>query len=157
MVHQPQAIRYPGAVELRFPWRPHIAPGLIERLKATIPSHSRTYEPATKTWVVYEPWCDQALALVRLAFPDTVVVGPGARAHSEGPRQPEPRPMATERHYAALHLLPSAPPALVRAAYLCLVKENHPDLLPAPEKDRAHRTMCEINASFEALRADDAA
>ena len=68
------------------------------------------------------------------------------------PRDPRP-PFAADHHYAALHLLPSAPRELIDSAYRTLVKLNHPDRLPVPERDRGHRRMVEINGAYEALHA----
>jgi len=88
-------------------------------------------------------------------FPEAVVydADPRDQAPPARPRQP----LATERHYAALHLLPSASPAVVNAVYKTLVKQHHPDQLPASERDRAHVQMVEINGAYEALRAHGAA
>ena len=61
----------------------------------------------------------------------------------------EPRPRARRAEprdaYAALHLLPDAPPELVKVAYRCLSLRHHPD------RGGTHEKMVEINRAFETL------
>jgi len=64
-----------------------------------------------------------------------------------------PEPIRTSDHrLATLHLLPSAPPELVEAAYRCLSKLHHPDRVAPSERDRAHREMVAVNAAYTELR-----
>ncbi len=152
---EPRATRtIDGGVVLQFPWVDYLTPGLVESLKSTIPPHSRRYDPDTKLWHVSHLYAGQAIALLRRAFPDTQVIDASGFGRSAPPPRP---PMATERHYAALHLLPSAPPELVNSAYRTLVKLHHPDVLPAGERDRATRAAQQLNVAIEALRSAGAA
>ncbi len=144
-----------GSVSLQFPWVDYLTPGLVDALKGTIPAHTRRYDPHTKLWHVSHSYAAQAIALLCRAFPDTQVVDASGFGRSAPP--PPRQPLATERHYAALHLLPSAPPELVNSAYRTLVKLHHPDLLPAGERDRATRVAQELNVAIEALRSAGAA
>lgn len=150
MPHRGQAILYPACVELTFPF----SRDLIDALKATIPASSRSYNPETKTWTVRLPHDRQAVYLLKSFYPEAIII----EAHDPPPDFTRPRqPLAEERHYAALALLPSAPPPVVRAAYLAWVKLSHPDTLPPGERDAAHLRMCQINVAYEALRAEGAA
>ncbi len=141
-----------GSVLLAFPWKEHITPGLVERLKAAIPAPSRKYDPRTKVWTVGPLWADHAIYLLRQAFPDARVVN--AAEHTRTPPPPPRQPLATERHFAALGILPTCPPPVVNAVYKAWCKLCHPDTLPAPERDGATRRMQEINGAYEALRAE---
>jgi hypothetical protein len=148
-----RATRTPdGGVVLQFPWVDYLTPGLVDMLKGTIPVHCRRYDPATKLWRVSHPYAAQAIALLRRAFPDAQVIDASGFGHGAPPPPPR-QAMATERHYAALHLLPSAPPELVNSAYRTLVKLHHPDVLPTGERDRATRVAQELNVAIEALRS----
>ncbi len=137
-------------------WIDHIHPELVRRFKQ-IPAYARSYNPETKVWTVHALYAGQAIAYLREAFPTLRVER--LREHGGGDTPPPPprQPLTGERHFAALCLLPTAPPEVVNAAYRAWVKLAHPDALPAPERDRAHRRMVEINAAYEALRAEGAA
>ncbi len=140
-----------GAVLLTFPWVEHTTPGLVARLKAQIPASSRTYDPATKIWTVGPAWADHAIHLLRQAFPEARVLDAAGYTRTAPPPRP---PLATERHFAALGILPTCPPPVVNAVYRAWVKLCHPDALPAPERDGATRRIQELNAVFEALKSD---
>ena len=144
-----------GSVLLAFPWVEHLTPGLVERLKAQIPAPSRKYDPVTKIWMVGPSWADHAIHLLRQAFPDARVIDAAGYTRTAPP--PPRRPLATERHFAALGILPTCPPPVVNAVYRAWVKLCHPDALPAPERDGATRRMQEINVAYEALCAERAA
>jgi DnaJ-class molecular chaperone len=62
-----------------------------------------------------------AVSLLRAMFPDAVIEHAG---HRPGPQPTRP----SDQEYAILHLLPSAPPELVAAAFRCLAKLHHPDV-----------------------------
>ena len=156
MTH-PRVYRYPGRVELTFPWRKYITPDLIETLKDEVPPRVRSYNPATKVWTVYHPWEEHAIGLLREAFPDATVYGADPYTRKEPPRRPEPRALANAHHYSVLCVTPAAPPEIVSAVYRAWCKLTHPDALPAPERDRATRRMQEVNAAYEALKAQGAA
>ncbi len=154
-MHWPHATRYAGGVLLSAPFDPQKTPALVADLKRLIPAHDRRYNPATREWFIGRAYAGVGLGLFRRYFPTAEIFdAPGT---AEPPPPPGPEPLAGERHFAALHLLPSAPPAVVRAAYHALVKTHHPDTLPEPERDRAHLVMVTINGAYEALRAHGAA
>jgi len=137
--------RWDGVTELQFPYHP----GLIEALKVSIPARGREWHPATKTWIVTAAYTPIGIRLLRDAFPDAAVGSD--RTAPPPPRPPEPlRP--SDRFYAALHLQPTAPPALVHAAYRCLSKKLHPDKVPPGERDQAHRQMVAVNEAYGELR-----
>ncbi len=145
----PRATVHPNAAVLTFPYEPE----LIAGLKAEIPACSRTYDPDTRAWTIRVPYDDRAIRLLRRFFLGAEVVTAGAHQHhTPPPRRPEP--LARPDHYALLHVLPSAPPEVVRAAFVALAKKHHPDTLPASERDRAHTTMIALNAAIEALRVE---
>lgn len=148
MAHStPRATVYPTAVALVFPYEP----ALIEAIKRSVPAHARSYSPERREWTVKAPYDRYGLALLRQFFPGAEVVAAGGqRASAPPPRMP----LAGERHFAALCVTPAAPPEVVNAAYRAWVKLCHPDALPAPERDGAHRRMTEINGASEALRAE---
>jgi len=64
----------------------------------------------------------------------------------EGMRQPAPAPAGSP--HAVLHLLSSAPPEVIKAAYRALSILNHPD------RGGSHIKMVEINAAYEALAGE---
>ncbi len=125
-----------GSATLTFPYHR----GLVDCLKMTIPASSRTYDLDTKAWTVAPPYAGPALRLMRRVF--GYVAESGQTAHAAPPdpiRQ-------TDRDYAVLHLLPSAPPSLVEAAFRCLSKDLHPD------RGGPHEAMVRLNAAVTALR-----
>ncbi len=140
----PQArSRWDGSVEIEFPFNR----GLVEALKTEIPSSHREWNPDRKVWIVASPWAHTAVVLLREFFPDAG-------------RDPEPRPTPIRRSdeaYQALHLLPSAPPCVIEAAYRALVREQHPDIKSAAERDSAHEHMIALNRAIEVLRAEGVA
>ncbi len=126
-----------GTARLTFPYHR----GLVDCLKMTIPASSRTYDPATVAWTVAPPYAATARRLMRQAF--DYVAESGQTAHAAPPDPIRP----TDHAYADLHLLPSAPPALVEAAFKALSKEMHPD------RGGQHEAMVRINQTGSALRA----
>jgi hypothetical protein len=150
----PRATLFPNGVLLAAPYDRAKTPLLVERLKLRIPAARREYRPDTREWWAEVPYDTVALGIFGGLWPGCEIARAGERRSAPPPPR---RPLAREHHFAALHLLPSAPPAVVNAAYRALVKAHHPDLLPAPEQDRAHRAMCELNAAYEALQAEGAA
>jgi hypothetical protein len=101
---------------------PAHARAFIEDLKDAVPSRYRTYDPDFKEWRVWGGFEDLATALLLEHFPDAQV-----------PRQFHTNARAQIRqsgshHFQTLHLLPSAPPELIDAAYRCLAKKAHPDV-----------------------------
>jgi hypothetical protein len=106
-----------GGVELAFPYKRL----LVDLLKNEIPAYARTYDPEEKTWWVAAPYAQLAVDLLKSCFSD-------ARIERPSSRKPEPEPIrGTDRAFAVLHLLPTAPPALVDAAFRCLAKLHQRD------------------------------
>ncbi len=108
----------------------------IECLKLGIASTNRTYNPATKTWHIdrfackalqawlnncRQDWCAQVQSLNADdgEQPEEAWTPPPPR---QQPRQPK-----LADAYAALFLLPQAPPEVVKAAYRALSLKHHPD------------------------------
>ena len=155
MAHRnPCATRFPGGTLFSGSYEPIKTPAWVDGVKHLAPPSARSYNPLDKTWFVAFTYADQALALFRQLWPHAEV------RDARGAGTPPPRrpgALAAERHYAVLHLLPSAPPEVVDAAYRALVKRHHPDRLPAGERERATRVTQELNAAREALMAAGAA
>ena len=130
-----------GSIALTFSYRRWV----VDQLKAHIPVSERTYEPNTKTWYVSPPWGSVAIGILERSF-DHVHI------ERDGERRPEPSPIrANDQFYRDLHLLPSAPPAVVSAAYRALARLHHPDAGGDTSK------MQTVNGAFEALRLRGAA
>ncbi len=125
-----------GDVILTFPYNR----GLVEALKREEPSYARSYDPATKEWMVTQPYVAVAGALVEATFPDTEVID-----FSTNFSRPNPSPSAPDE-YRTLHLLPSAPQELVEAAYKCLSRLYHPDRGGDTQKMQA------LNAAVSVIR-----
>lgn len=133
-----------GSAILRIPYNRN----LIEALKLKVDSSFRSWDPIAKAWTVQPGWVEAALDLLRATFGQVEIAGEPLR----------PRPIRpTNRPYAELHLRPSAPPAVVEAAYKALARDRHPDRLPAHERARAHEAMVAINAAYAALRTEGVA
>ncbi len=135
--------KWDGSVEIEFPFNR----SLVEALKVHIPSSHREWNPERKVWIVAAPWAHTAVRLLRDHFPDAA-------------REPESRPTPIRRSdeaYRALHVLPSAPACVIEAAYRALVREQHPDVKSAAERERAHEHMIALNRAIEVLRAEGVA
>jgi len=149
----PRLTYYPTGVLLTAPYDAQLTPALVGELKRLIPQHGRRYLPDTREWFVVTAYEAQARAIFRSCWPHFAEEeGLGDDPGQRQPRDPCP-PLAVDRHYAALHLLPSAPRELIDAAYRTLVKLNHPDRLPVPVRDGGHHRMVAINGAYEALHA----
>lgn len=103
-----------GRAVVAFPY----SRAVVDRLKAEIPPACREYDPARKLWTVHQPYIHPAVRIVRSAYPDLEVEDLEATIVSTPVLDPD---------YAALHLLPTAPPELVAAAYKTLARIHHPD------------------------------
>jgi hypothetical protein len=105
---------------------------LIETLKSFVNPCYRFYDPGTRKWVVGEPATESFrrwLSYARTTFNAQVQwIGGEADADPEAewtpPPPPRPKPVDP---YKTLHLLPSAPPEVVKAAYKALAMKLHPD------------------------------
>ncbi len=106
----------------------------VSTLKSFISPGQRSYNPPTREWFVDE---DATHHMRRwLSYAETMI---GARVEWIGgatyedyeaecppPYTPPPRPKPVDP-YKTLHLLPSAPPEVVKAAYKALAMKLHPD------------------------------
>jgi len=82
-----------------------------------------------KCWTLPTSRYDELALWVAATFQREAVSWPDG-PHGQQQRQDAPRPAHTSplsQAYAALHLLPSAPPEVVQAAHRVLVKRVHPD------------------------------
>ncbi len=130
-----------GRVALAFPYDK----GAVAALKLGIPAGDRGFHRGTKIWTVSASWAERAVMLLRFHFPDLEVSRPDARAAPPAPLR------ETDPVFAALHLLPNAPPELVEAAYRVLARLMHPDLGGDGER------MAELNRAVAELRRKGAA
>jgi len=139
--HASATIQRDGWTRLVFPWHPQI----VEELKLRIPGAERRWVPERKYWTVTRRFSDLGIGIVRAVYPEITVVT--ERLHW-GDNEPKPPPIRkTDPSFAALHLLPSAPPELIDAAYRCLARLNHPDT------GGSTATMQRLNAAHDTLKA----
>ncbi len=111
----------------------------IDELKNTVPSSYRTYDPTRKIWTITDSDClNDWLYETRRAY--TVEVN-----YADAYQPPPPPKQQIVSPFTTLHLLPSAPPELVKAAYKTLAKIYHPDARGDGEK------MIAINRAFEII------
>jgi DnaJ-domain-containing protein 1 len=94
----------------------------VDTLKSFVEVPNRSYNPDTKTWNVsvsgYESltkWISYICQTIDADF---------KWSQPPPPRQPKRTGIDP---YAALHLLPTAPPSVVKAAYRALATAHHPD------------------------------
>ncbi len=118
---------------------------LIEALKDAIPAYDRTYSPATREWLIdasardsLEMWLDDARE----------VCGASVEWQPTKHERTRAKPRNETTAHATLHLLRSAPPELVRAAFKCLAQLHHPD---KPGGDT--EAMQKINEAYRRLAA----
>ena len=138
----PQAvINRDGTAVLTFPY----CRELVDDIKRTLMSHQRTYNPDTKSWTVTPGSATVAISLLRRYFGHDVVV-------TDLRNQQTPNADQRAKTFAALHLLPTAPPELVKTAYKTLALLSHPDR-PGGDGEQ----MRALNASYEALQEAGAA
>ena len=117
----------------------------IDTLKSFIPAHRRKYVPRLRQWFIAQEaeeatgrwlnYCCQHLQ----AEVDVDRTHKSASANERQPKVSDP--------YTTLHLLPSAPPELVRSAYKCLATLYHPDK-PTGDVEK----MKALNNAFDQLR-----
>jgi len=110
-------------------------------LKAWIPPSARNWYPDERVWRVSDShlaevrdWC------FRWFKADELLI------EEERPRPPRPAPAPVADPYSVLHLLPTAPPELVKAAYRVMSQLCHPDA------GGDHAAMVRINLAFERLQ-----
>ncbi len=116
---------------------------LIESLKDAVPAYDRTYSPASREWLIdasardsLEMWLDDARE----------VCGASVEWQPTKHERTRAKPPNETTAHATLHLLPSAPPEVVRAAYKALAMKHHPD------KGGSTELMQAINQAYERLR-----
>jgi hypothetical protein len=93
---------------------------MLEALKAAIPYRFRDWDPARKVWTIEPAYADLAIEMLLAHFPDAEIPLRG-RTRTTPIAPPPGNP------FAVLHLLPSAPPEVVDAAFRALAKKFHPD------------------------------
>jgi hypothetical protein len=116
---------------------------VITKLKDHIPSFARRWEPHNKAWSIRSDhflhrWLD-----ICIWDDDVEVVWEKERQQEAPPRKPRAPQRAAA--YVTLHLLPSAPPELVKAAHKTLALIHHPDRGGDLERMKA------INNAFDIL------
>ncbi len=129
---------------------------LLDTLKSFVNPCYRFYDPGTRKWVVGEPATESFrrwLSYARTTFNAQVQWIGGAtyedyEAECPPPYTPPPARPKPVDPYKTLHLLPSAPPELIRAAFKCLATIFHPDK-PGGDDER----MKAINRAYEKLAA----
>jgi hypothetical protein len=100
----------------------------IETLKRTVSPNLREYEPDTKQWFVADAARTQLDRWLGHLFVTHGVEAEWLTSDDEYERARKPHTSAKADPFAALHLLPSAPMEVVRAAYKALAMKHHPDL-----------------------------
>jgi hypothetical protein len=128
-----------GSAAVSFTYRRQV----VDLLKTHIPADCRAYDPDLKIWYVAAPWCNVAKDILMNAFGDVDVSN-----HRPSPASPIRQ---LDPVFAELHLLPSAPPYVVRAVYREMAKAHHPD------RGGATVNMQRVNLAFEQLKARGAA
>ncbi len=130
----------------------------IDTLKSFISAPSRSYDPHEKRWIIaglaqtsFIRWLDYCRVNLKA---EIQWLDPDASGQSEKTWTPPPplqHPTSADA-FRELHLLPSAPASVVRAAYKALATEVHPD---KPGGDT--ETMARVNSAFEFLSKPRAA
>ena|SRR5215813_423764 len=113
-----------------------------EAIKQTIPAKARRWVPEKKLWAVSPDWCAIALRIAQGHFAIVHQVGTCKVQQQNGRSEKSPPPRGP---HSVLHLLPSAPPELVRSAYHILAKLLHPDVGGSTTK------MQELNQAYKEL------
>jgi len=120
----------------------------INTLKSYISPEARAFDPQAKQWSIakdademFQRWLVYARTV--LGAKDEWVKQSDSRRERHRAR---PRPQAVDP-YQVFHLRETAPPELIRAAFKCLAKLNHPDV------GGDTRRMQELNEAFQLLAA----
>jgi len=120
-------------------------PTILADFRTTVPRHrDRTGCRVEGCWSVPRTWFPGGA--VSMEEPDASEVDEEEEPTGDGQRLPAASDTLT-RAYACLHLLPTAPPELVRLAHRYAARTHHPD--------RGGNTsgMAAINAARETIRA----
>ncbi len=129
----------------------YVFKSLIDALKNFVSPVYRKYEPNARKWVVGEPATESFrgwLAYARTTFNARIEwIGEAyADPESEWTPPPPPRPKPVDP-YKTLHLLPSAPPEVIKAVYKVLAMKHHPD------HGGSEETMKRLNEAYGRLLA----
>lgn len=123
--------------------------GFVEALKREIPAWGRAWDKGHKMWHVDLAYRWELQGLLDHFYGEWRNVSPAELGLEPEAGHKRARQAAAGGYeadkYAALHLLPTAPPELVKAAYRCLAMLNHPD------RGGDTRAMQAINEAYEAL------
>ncbi len=122
----------------------------IETLKSSIPACFRNYDPQARRWLIQGVAYDRLLRWASDARKTLPAQVEWRYAGDEEKRAwtPPPPPRAQPSDpYSTLHLLPSAPAELVKAAYRTLAQLHHPDRGGDEEEMKA------INEAYRRLAA----
>lgn len=118
-------------------WTPYNA-DFVDDLKRSIHARFRKWDAENGVWRIHIAHRDAAVDCMLRHYDDVAQV-PAAELLMLGDADDD------QGDYAALHLLPSAPPELVKAAHRCLAKLAHPD------KGGDVVTMQRINAAADRI------
>lgn len=136
------------SVKLSSPDR-DIFTALVESLKDTIAPSHRRYDSVKRRFMVKGDLLNELMVWIdgaRENFFVEVEWATAQKAHEAPPPRPRSTPPRADA-YAALFLLPTAPKAVVKAAYRALAQLNHPDL------GGDTSAMQRINAAYKQLAA----
>jgi hypothetical protein len=121
--YAPQRVRVCIDADGVLTYRGPYIPALIGGFKS-LPFRFRDYAPDDgKLWTIKPPYAEEALTLILRYVPDAQV----EYTHQSQTHRTGAAPGAVSDHFATLHLLPTAPPELIGAAYRALAKLTHPD------------------------------
>jgi len=110
---------------------------VVDAIKIQIPADCRAYDPIEKAWIIHPIWANGAVGILRSYFDVVDMIEP-----------PSPTLIReSDRNFATLHLLPSAPAFLVDTVYKALARQHHPDAGGDPERMKA------VNLAYEAIRS----
>ncbi len=113
----------------------------LEHMKEAVPARCRKWNGDEKVWLYKAPYVDVVVRLLQVHFGEYRWA-----KHWEQAAQARPR-VELVVAYAHLHLLPSAPAPVVKAAYKALARLHHPDTGGSTE------AMQRINAAVEQIEA----
>jgi hypothetical protein len=136
---------------------------ILRDFKAEFGEWEREFDRATNTWSVplscrlrVRQWADRWFSPDEREFSEDEASGYGSGSHTYSDTRSSygrsgKTPAGTtsiEAAYARLHLLPSAPPELARAAHRVMVKLSHPD------SGGSHEQCVQVNCAWEIVSSD---
>jgi hypothetical protein len=130
-IHRLPASAAPWAYAIEFDYNAE----MVEGIKQRIPSRARSWKPELKKWYFKADVIDTVCLLATVYCGRYVHVDP---IEEDAPVEA----------YATLHLLPTAPPELVKVAYKTLAKMIHPDTGGSTAK------MQKINSAYAAIKQE---